>query len=247
MKNMKNMKTLYLLPMLLGALALAQDCPSDCDKPCCEAQDCCESLAVARQEIANAKSETKKLGKDERAALADAEKIALANTASGKALAPTFGAAADLLHVAGTLRAENEKECALLKELEATYRAVARELAGKESYPAPAEGDGEALAKAVAAHAKAKELWAAARSEKEKGTPEDAKAWRLVKNGSPLYRALAVNLLAANDAMKALDCSDAEAACSKAIAAVGELNTLLAPAFDGVKTEKPAAPAPAPT
>jgi len=242
------MKTWYLLPMLLSALALAEDCPSDCDKPCCEAQDCCESLAAARKEIATAKSDVKKLGKDERTALADAEKLALGTTAAGKALAPTFGAAADLLHVAAKLRAENGKEGALLGELETTYRAIAKELAGKESYPAPAADDTEAGEKAAAAHATAKELWAAARSEseKEKVTPEASKAWRLVKGGSPLYRALAINLLATTGAMKALDCSDEGAACTKAIAAVAELNALLAPAFDGVKTEKPAA-APAPT
>jgi hypothetical protein len=178
-----------------------------------------ETLAKAREEIDLARGDFKKLARVERDVMREA-RVAVAATAKGRSLAPSFAAAADALE--GVRGQAGELETALA-EMAKSFRAMAAELE-KEIAPE--------------AKAKAEELLAAAAEEKD----EDAakRAWRIVKRGDPRYRALAANMKALGEAMKEL--GEPEGDVGKATAKVGKLMKGLAPMFEGVETERPKPP-----
>ena len=123
-----------------------------------------------------------------------------------KALAPTFGAQADMLAALAAIErlgAKTEsKNAKMAAEMSATYRAMARALAGKKAYPAPSLSSAEeiktALKKIEADAKKAQKLWADAAkatvSDEDKATI--AAAQKVMKKGSPRMRAIALNATA---------------------------------------------------
>lgn len=264
--------TKYLLALLLCApLAFAGDddcksceggkCESGCDEKAGDKSACpdtaCAELATARKELSSWKSERKGLSRVERNALTSAMNTLEQNDAAFKALAPTFGAAADSLAILAALESavaeKDGKSAKLAGELSATYRAMAQTLAGKESYPAPALGTAEelkaALKKCDADASKIKEMWA--KAGEAKPSDEVAAALKLLNEASPRMRALALNANAAGDAFKGLKCakaSGAEGDMRPALMKTAQsLHAMAAPYFKNVKLEKPEKMAPAPS
>ena len=178
-----------------------------------------ESLATAREELVFARGEFKRLARVEKEALRDARST-IAATAKGRALAPAFLAAADLLEGA---RGTAGDDADLLAQMALSYRAMAEELDRKV---AP-----EAKARAAA-------LLEEGAAEKE---PDEAKAaWRLVKRGDPRYRALACNMKALDAAFASL--GERDGALGTALEGVAKLNKALAPYFEGIETARPEPP-----
>lgn len=178
-----------------------------------------EALAEAREDIDVARGDFKKLARLERDAMRDARN-AVAATAKGRALAPSFAAAADALEGVRGQAGDVEDPLAAMAK---SFRAMALELE-KEIAPET--------------KAKAEELLKAAAEEKDEG--EAAAAWRIVKRGDPRYRALALNMKVLGEALAALGERDGEV--KKALARVAKLHKGLAPLFEGVETARPEPP-----
>lgn len=196
------MRRLLALSLLLSPLAAASD-------------DLAETLRIARERLDVARGEFKKLAMVEKEALRDARKT-FAATARGRALAPAFAAAADLLEGASG-------DEALLTRMARSYRAMADELDKK-----------------VAPEAKADALNLLEEGAAEKQGAEAKAAWNLLKRGDPRYRALAANMEALKAALSSL--GERDGAKGKALAAVAKLNKALEPYFEGVDTAPPAPP-----
>jgi hypothetical protein len=224
------------------------DCKADCGTKCSE-------LASARKELDTWKGELKGLSRVERNALKAAEKTLAENDAATKALAPTFGAAADSMALLAALESAVSEKSAVAKlahDMSKTYRAMAQAIAGDDSYKAPALGTAEELKAAIKkceAHAKAVEaMWKKAGEAKR--SDEVKTAMKLVAQASPRMRALAMNANTAGDAFVALKCTKAEAEgdMRPALAKTAKsLHALAAPYFKNVKLEKPEKMAPAPS
>ena len=264
------MKHLLLALLVAAPVAFAQDDCSDCDKSngdksCCpdekgDAGACADKLATARKDLSAWKLDYKKLSRIERDTLKAARRDLLAKDARMKALAPTFGAQADMLAALAAIERMGSKEVTqnakIAAEMSATYRAMARALAGKKSYPAPKLTSTEeikaTLKKVEAEVAAAKKLWA----EAQKATPsaEDkdaiAAAQKVLKQGSPRLRAIAINSNLVGKGYGALDCGKDAADGDPRHALMKnskELQKLAAPYFKGVNLEKPKPLAPAPS
>jgi len=259
------MKKLLLALLAAAPLALAQDDCSSCDDTkasCCDdAQACATDLKTARKDLSSWRADYKKLSRIERDSLKAARSDLLANDAGMKALAPTYGAQADMLAALAAIERMGSKEptknAKLASEMSATYRAMARALAGKKSYPAPSLKNAEeikvALKKAEADALAAKKLWAAAKNAKLSQTDADAvaAAQKLLKQTSPRIRAVALNSNAVGKGYGGLDCDakgtpdgDPRPALMKNSK---ELHELSAPYLKGVNLEKPKPMAPAPS
>lgn len=260
--------TKFLLALLLFApLALAGDDGCDsCEDGSCEGgvcvqkageKDACAELATARKDLSAWKGELKGLSRVERNALKAATKTLDENDAAFKALAPTFGAAADSLAILAALESavaeKDAKAAKLAAELSTTYRAMAQALAGKDSFPAPALGTAEelkaALKKCESDAANVKALWA--KAGEAKPSDEIAAALKLMNQASPRMRALALNANAASEALKGLKCakaSGAEGDMRPALTKTAQsLHAMALPYFKNVKLEKPQKMAPAPS
>ncbi|MFI5404017.1 MAG: hypothetical protein ACHQ1G_13845 [Planctomycetota bacterium] len=196
------MRRLLALSLLLSPLAAASD-------------DLAETLRIARERLDVARGEFKKLAMVEKEALRDARKT-VAATARGRALAPAFAAAADLLEGASG-------DEALLIRMVRSYRAMSDELDKK-----------------VAPEAKADALNLLEEGAAEKQGDEARAAWNLLKRGDPRYRALAANMEALKAALSSL--GERDGAKGQALAAVAKLNKALEPYFEGVDTTPPAPP-----
>jgi len=248
--------TRYLLACLLFVPpVLAQDDCGPCDTAC-DSKDCATELATARKELSTWKSDMKGLSRVERNALKGAEKTVHSNCAKTKALAPTFGAAADTLAVLAAMETavagERTDTAKVAAELAKTYRAMAQAIAGKDSYPAPKLSTTDelkaAVKKADAEAKKARDLWAKAGEQETSSEVKDA--MKLLRQASPRMRALAVNANAAAKAMKAVKCEakSAEADMRPALVKTAQsLHAAAAPYFKNVKLEKPEPMAPAPS
>jgi hypothetical protein len=201
------MRSLLLLALLLTP-AVAEDATVDTG-----------ALAEAREEIKLARGDFKKLARVEREVMRDA-RVTVAATAKGRALAASFGAAADALE---GVRGQAKELSDALGEMALSYRTMAEEL-DKEVAPE--------------AKAKAEDLLKAAADEKDAG--EAKAAWRIVRRGDPRYRALACNMKALGEALAALGERDGEV--GKALARVAKLHKALEPMFQGVETSRPKPP-----
>jgi hypothetical protein len=245
-------------------LGLAQDdcgsCESECDTGCDKAKVCdktaCSDLVTARKELSSWKTDLKGLSRVERNALKGATKTLMTKDATSQALAPTFGATADMLDILAALdSAIAKKETGSIKvtrELATTYRAMAQAIAGKKSYPAPALNTTEeikvALKKCQEDAKKVQALWA--KAGEAKADEEVAAALKLVKQAHPRMRALAVNMNANAKAMKAIKCEKASAEGDMRpmlMKTAKEFHAAAAPYFKNVKMEKPEPMAPAPS
>jgi len=198
-------------PILVLALLLS---------PVAAASDATEALSTAREDLMLARGDFKKLARVEKDAIRDA-RTAVATTARGRALAPTFAVAADTLE---GVRGQAKEDADLLGQMAESYRAMAAEL------------DKEIAPEAKANLAKLLEEAAA-----EKDETGAKRAWRLVKRGDPRYRALARNMKELNAALASLEESDGPV--GDALVKVRKLNEALAPLFEGVETARPEPPA----
>jgi hypothetical protein len=231
------MRSVILL-CLAGGLALAApDAPRDPGASC-------DALKPARKQIRFARAEFKRLARVEQTALQDARRVVFSKTARGTALAPGFGAAADLLEAAAKQHKGLEKLCT---EMAASFRAMAAALDEKAGYLTPEQRTQPPAKRAdatfLAAHGK---LTAASKS--KAAEDEVARAWALVRKGDPRHRALAKNMQVLGVALQTAEGSPSTEAAKATLARVRQLVDLLAASFEGVATERPEPPpAPAPT
>lgn len=197
-------------------------------------------LATARKELKDARDGFKTLSPDGRDLLKGA-RDAVAPTARWRALAPAFGAAADLLESAAAGSGASAELCAHMAK---SFRAMAGELdkdasylTGEQARLAPAE-------RASATFAAAEKLLAAA----EGGEPEEigTAAWDLMKRKDPRYRALALNMKTLARGFAALGGMEHEEKAGKAIADAAKLEEALERYFKGVRTSLGEEPEPEP-
>ncbi|MHC5040740.1 MAG: hypothetical protein ACYTGI_00015 [Planctomycetota bacterium] len=231
------MRALMLLCLAGGLVVAAPDTPTD---PAAT----CDTLAPARKEIRLARFEFKRLARVEQTALRQAREVVFSKTERGKALAPGFGAAADLLEVASKQDKDLEKLCT---EMAASFRAMAAALDKKAGYLTPEQQAQPPAKRADATFKTAHGMLTAAAKSK---APEDdvARARALVRKGDPRHRALAKNMQVLGVALKAAEGSQPTDAVKATLARVRQLTDLLAAQFAGVATERPKPPpAPAPT
>ena len=252
--------------LLVAPPALAQDDCSSCQSGCSDCDSApagkssCDELTKARKELSTWKTDLRGLSRVERNALKGAHKTLMTKDAAAQALAPTFGAAADLLAILAALDmavAKDESECSkVANEMSATYRAMAQALAGKNSYPAPSLKTTDelkvALKKCDADAKKAQALWVQVK--KTELSTEDAAAIadakKLLQQASPRMRALAINSTAAGSVIKAFKCTEAKAEGDMRPALMKTAKSLhasAAPYFKNVVLEKPQPMAPAPS
>ncbi|MHC4850256.1 MAG: hypothetical protein ACYTEG_17655 [Planctomycetota bacterium] len=261
------MTRLLLALLLIAPLGLAQDdCDScgsgcsDCDSKSEKTTACsktaCADLATARKELSTWRTELKGLSRVERNALKGASKTLMEKDVASQALAPTFGATADMLDILAALDSAIAKKetdsIKLTREMATSYRAMAKAIAGKKSYPAPALGTTEelkaALVKCQDDAKKVKALWV--KAGEAKADEEVTAALKLIRQADPRMRALAVNAKATGGAIKAMKCEKASAEGDMRPALMKtakEFHAAAAPYFKAVKLEKPEPMAPAPS
>jgi len=226
------MRALLLL-CLAGGLVAADP------ETACDPASACDALAPARKEIRVARSEFKRLARVEQTALKQARQVVFLGTARGKAMAPGFGATADLLEVA----AKQDKDLAkLCTEMAASFRAMAAALDKQAGYLTPEQRAQAPEKRADATFKQAHGMLTAAKP----STREDAAAaWSIVRRGDPRYRALAKNMKVLRAALATAEGSPEAKAH---LARVRQLTDLLQARFLGVATERPQPPpAPPPT
>ena len=267
------MKNIFFALLVLPAIAWAQDAKpeksADCDKSadCATASDCetkcgdakaCDTkaacLTTARKDLSTWKTELRSLSRVERDSIMSANKTVFAKSPSAKAIAPTFGATADMLAIMAKLDSKMGKQA---MELSNSYRAMAQAIAGKSAYPAPKLSNMEeikaAMKKAEKDANKATAMWTAAK--KTQLSKEDADAvaasMKVLNAGCPRMRALAVNNKAIQSNMKKMKCGDDVKADGDPrimmMKMVTSLNASSAPFFAKVNMEKPEPMAPAPS
>ena len=260
------MSKLLLLILLAPALTFAQDdctdCESGCDDCATETADVKDSdcdakpgipLATARKDLSTWRTELRGLSRIERDSIKSASKTVFAKDVNAQALAPTFGATADLLAILARVDSGASKNAAALS---ASYRAMAQAIAGKKSYPVqPMTNATEMKAAMVKAQKDAKaaqKMWAKAK--KTIVSKEDAKliadSLTVLNAGCPRMRALAVNVQSTGAAIKTVKLSteapDGDPAGAM-LKTVQSLHTSAAPFFAKVTLEKPEVMAPAPS
>ena len=255
--------------LLAPALTFAQDDCTDCEKGCgdcatetaeakssvtgdCDAKPAIP-LATARKDLSTWRTELRGLSRIERDSIKSASKTVFAKDANAKALAPTFGATADLLAILARVDSGASKNAATLS---ASYRAMAQALAGKKSYPAQPMTNAKemkaAMVKAQKDAKAAKALWVNAK--KAKLSDDDAKlvaaSMKVLNAGCPRMRALAVNVNSTGAAIKTVKLSDEAPDGDPAGAMLKTIQSLhgsAAPFFAKVTLEKPEVMAPAPS
>ena len=229
------MRTLLLL-CLAGGLVAAD--PETARDPA----SACDALAPARKEIRAARSEFKRLARVEQTALEQARQVVFLGTARGKAMAPGFGATADLLEVAAKQDKDLTKLCT---EMAASFRAMAAALDKQAGHLTPEQREQAPAKRADATFKQAHGMLTAAKP----STKEDAAAaWSIVRKGDPRYRALAKNMLVIGTALETAEGSQPTGAVKATLARVRQLTDLLQARFEGVATERPQPPpAPPPT
>lgn len=226
------MRALLLLCLAGGPVAAA-------DEAACDPKTTCDALAPARKEIRFARAEFRRLARVEQTALQEARQIAFLKTARGQAMAPGFGAAADLLEAAA---AKDKKLARLCTEMAASFRAMAAAVDRKASYLTPEQRAQPPAKRADATFKRAHGMLAGA---KPSADEKAAAAWRLVRKGDPRHRALAKNMQVLGAALKT---AEGSTAAKTQLARVRQLTDLLQAQFEGVATERPKPPpAPAPT
>lgn len=255
--------------MVLPAVSKAQDDCSGCDSDTADAKACDTAkkdvaksdatktvavaipLANARKDLSSWRTELLGLSRIERDLIKSASKTVFEKDVNAKALAPTFGAAADLLAILARVDSGAAENAVALST---SYRAMAQALAGKDSYSAqPMSNATEmkaAMVKAMKDSAAAQKMWAKAK--KTLVSKEDAQliadSMKLLNAGSPRMRALATNLTATGMAVKSVKLSDDAPDGDPAgamLKSVQSLQMSAAPFFAKVNTEKPAVMAPA--
>jgi len=264
------MSKFLLIFLLAPALTFAQDDCSDCAKGCddcatetadaesSEVLDCFDAkptiaLATARKDLSTWRTELRGLSRIERDSIKSASKAVFAKDVNAKALAPTFGATADLLAILARVDTGAARNAAALS---ASYRAMAQAIAGKKSYPAqPMTNAKEMKAAMVKAQKDAKAaqaLWASAKTTKL--SDDDAKlvadSLKVLNAGCPRMRALAVNVNSTGAAIKSVKLSDEAPDGDPAgamLKTIQSLHASTAPFFAKVTLEKPEVMAPAPS
>ena len=191
--------------------ALSQDCSEE--KPCISPEKAGKLLASGRKDIRVARTVYRRLTSYEREALRESRKAIFTKTPEGKAMAPTFGAAADLLFLAAKMECgeggKETKTSALMADMAESYRAMAKSVAGRDAYTAPDLKDTKALLDAQAAAKKSVDgalgLWKKGGEIKPTERKDIERDWRLLKKGDPRHRALAANLATLQEAFRTLD------------------------------------------
>jgi hypothetical protein len=185
----------------------------------------CKDIKVAREGF-------KDLSPDERFVVDDARRIIM-RTADWRALAPAFGAAADLLERAG---AGEGAAADLCSHMARNYRAMAQDLDKDETYlsgelkaKAPGERAGTTFAEA--------EKLLAARA--DVATDEDATiAWQVVRRSDPRWRAFAFNFKTLARGYATLAGRKHDEKVAAAIASAEKLHKALEPYLMGVGTKQ---------
>jgi hypothetical protein len=230
-------RTLLLLALLLPPAAAEEKVVPLPDDPSIAAH----VLNSARKDLKVARTDFKHMSPDERGVVKDA-RGAVEKTAFGRALAPSLGAAADLLEAASAGKGRDAELCAHMAR---TYRAMAEELDKDASYLPDDLRGREPGARADATFAEAEKLLAAAGDAGRGETSEMG----ILKRTDPLWRALAGNLATLSRGYATLDAGKHDEKLAGAVAKAEKLQKALEPWFAGVRTtrdEPPPAPGPAP-
>lgn len=193
-------------------------------------------LSTARKELKNARDAFKALPPDDRGVVKGA-RDAVAPTAKWRALAPSFGAAADLLEKAGAGSGASAELCAHMAR---SFRAMAEELDKDASYLAEDLRGAAPGERSAATFAAAQKMLAAA----EAATETETASWDLMKRKDPRYHALALNARTLARGFATLRGMEHAEAAGAVIADAAKLQVALEPYFAGVKAKGPEKPEP---
>ncbi len=229
-------RALVLLALLLPPAAAKDDSAPLSSDPSVAAH----VLATARKELKASRDAFKAISPDERGVIKSARDT-VAPTARWRALAPSFGAAADLLEGAGAGTLPSADLCMHMAK---SFRAMAAELDKDASYLTEEQAGLAPAERAPATFAAAEALLAegAALELEEIGTA----AWDLMKRNDPRYRALALNMRTLARGFVTLREMEQEEKAGKAIADAARLEEALKPWFAGVKASRAEEPEPEP-
>ncbi|MHC4548058.1 MAG: hypothetical protein ACYTEZ_04705 [Planctomycetota bacterium] len=228
-----------LLPVLL---ALAGWAWAQAGEPA-DPETCSRDLGAARIDLRTARWEFKRLPRLERVALEDARTVVFSGTARGRAMAPAYGAAGDLL-AAAAAQEKDRRIARLCSDMAASVRSMARALDKQEQHLPPALRRQKPTERAAETYERARRLLETAAQEKD--DKNTAAAWRLVKQGDPRYRALARGMRALKTSFATAGTLEATGKTRTCLTGAKQLIDRLQAHFDGVATERPR-PAPAPT
>lgn len=184
-------------------------------------------LSTVRGELAASRARYKALSADERSVI----KKARGTVEEGKkwsALAPSFGAAADLLERASRMAEQDED---LLRSMSKTYRAMATEIDKGESYLTEELKEKDPAERADATLAAAEKLLEEAKGE---DAEVETLAWERVQRLDPRTHALAANLKTLARGYATLLGRKHGEEAAKAIAKAEKLHEATAPCFKGV-------------
>jgi hypothetical protein len=199
-------------------------------------------LSSSRKDLKVSRDDLKALSPDERGVVRKS-RGAVAETASWKALAPAFGAAADMLERAGEGEGPTAELCVHMAK---SYRAMADEIDKDASYLTDEQKELAPAERAEATYATAEALLAAAVADKEEVAAE---AWSVMKRVDPRCRALALNAKTLGRGFATLTETEHDAKPGDAIAKAAKLQEEIEPVFEGVRTSRDGpepTPAPAP-
>jgi hypothetical protein len=233
-------RALFLLAILLApALGESDTAPLAAD-PAIAAH----VLSSARKDLKVSRDDLRTLSPDERGVV-KRSRDAVAETPKWKALAPAFGAAADLLERAGQGEGETAELCIYMAK---TYRAMADEIDKDASYLTDEQKELAPAERAEATFAAAEALFAAANAAEAEAEEAATEAWGVMKRVDPRCRALALNAKTLGRAFATLSEKEHEAKPGEAISKAAKLQEEIEPVFEGVRTSREAPePAPAPT
>jgi hypothetical protein len=197
-------------------------------------------LASARKDLKVSRDDYKALSPDERGVVKKA-RDAVADTAKWRSFAPSFGAAADLLEVAGAGTGATAELCVYMAK---SFRAMADEIDKDASYLTEEQKGLLPAERADATFAAAEKLLAeAAQAETEEVA---TLAWGVLARTDPRCRALALNVKTLARGFATLTETEHEKKSGEAIARAAKLQEALEPLFAGVRTTRDAEPPPEP-
>ena len=189
-------------------------------------------LTTARKDLKASRGAFKALSPDERGVVKGARDT-VAPTAKWRALAPSFGAAADLLDAAGAGAGASAELCVQMAK---SFRAMADELDKDASYLTEEQRGAEPGKRAATTFAAAQKLLA----EAEAAELEEVAtaAWDLMKRSDPRYRAIAFNLKTLARGFASLGEMEHDEEALRAIANAAKLRAAIEPCFEGVKATR---------
>ena len=229
-------RALALLALLLPCMAGEDDRAPLSTNPSVAAH----VLSTARKDLKGSRDAFKALSPDERGVVKGARDT-VAPTAKWRALAPSFGAAADLLDAAGAGTGASAELCVHMAK---SFRAMAEELDKDASYLTEEQQGAEPAKRAAETFAAAEKLLAeaAAAELEEIGTA----AWELMERADPRYRAVAFNVKTLARGFATLGEMEHDEEALRAIANAAKLQAAIEPYFEGVKATRREEPEPEP-